>query len=154
MSSSDMNLMDFLFPREDAFLKGEVKDEPFIDQSYGDDAIAVSSLTHAFISFSSYSASFFSPDDDRLLWNEFSFDSEKNEFLRVWKELDELWTVYFLLRKFCPLMNPLYGTNKKKKQLRIFKYRVDDRKFRSRTEIPYLCNEKAEYENLLECLAS
>lgn len=35
-----MNLMDFLFPREDALLKGDVKDEPFIDQSYTDDAIA------------------------------------------------------------------------------------------------------------------
>lgn len=42
MSSTDINLMDFLFPREDAFLKGDVKDEPFIDQSYNDDAIAVS----------------------------------------------------------------------------------------------------------------
>ncbi|KAF3422149.1 hypothetical protein E2986_11270 [Frieseomelitta varia] len=40
MSSTDINLMDFLFPREDAFLKGDVKDEPFIDQSYNDDAIA------------------------------------------------------------------------------------------------------------------
>lgn len=40
MSSSDMNLMDLLFPREDSFLKGDVKDEPFIDQNYGDDAIA------------------------------------------------------------------------------------------------------------------
>ncbi|XP_031837237.1 uncharacterized protein LOC116429016 [Nomia melanderi] len=40
MSSTDINLMDFLFPREDSFLKGDVKDEPFIDQSYGDDAIA------------------------------------------------------------------------------------------------------------------
>ena len=40
MTSSDMNLMDLLFPREDSFLKGDVKDEPFIDQSYGDDAIA------------------------------------------------------------------------------------------------------------------
>ncbi|PBC29249.1 uncharacterized protein LOC107998728 [Apis cerana] len=39
MSSTDINLMDFLFPREDAFLKGDVKDEPFIDQSYNDDAI-------------------------------------------------------------------------------------------------------------------
>ncbi|XP_053982336.1 cyclic AMP response element-binding protein A-like [Hylaeus anthracinus] len=39
MSSSDMNLMDLLFPREDSFLKGDVKDEPFIDQSYGEDAI-------------------------------------------------------------------------------------------------------------------
>ncbi|CAL7945532.1 unnamed protein product [Xylocopa violacea] len=39
--SSDMNLMDFLFPREDAFLKGDIKDEPFTDQSYNDDAIAV-----------------------------------------------------------------------------------------------------------------
>ena len=38
--SSDMNLMDFLFPREDAFLKGDIKDEPFIDQTYNDDAIA------------------------------------------------------------------------------------------------------------------
>ncbi|XP_003702804.1 uncharacterized protein LOC100883027 isoform X1 [Megachile rotundata] len=38
--SSDMNLMDFLFPREDAFLKGDIKDEPFIDQAYNDDAIA------------------------------------------------------------------------------------------------------------------
>ncbi|XP_066584576.1 cyclic AMP-responsive element-binding protein 3-like protein 1 [Prorops nasuta] len=38
-SSSDMNLMDLLFPREDAFLKGDIKDEPFIDQSYTDDAI-------------------------------------------------------------------------------------------------------------------
>lgn len=42
MSSTDINLMDFLFPREDAFLKGDVKDEPFIDQSYNDDAITVS----------------------------------------------------------------------------------------------------------------
>ncbi|KAK1124238.1 hypothetical protein K0M31_006614 [Melipona bicolor] len=40
MSSTDINLMDFLFPREDAFLKGDIKDEPFIDQSYNDDAIA------------------------------------------------------------------------------------------------------------------
>ncbi|KZC08658.1 PREDICTED: cyclic AMP response element-binding protein A-like [Dufourea novaeangliae] len=40
MSSTDMNLMDLLFPRDDSFLKGDVKDEPFIDQSYGDDAIA------------------------------------------------------------------------------------------------------------------
>ncbi|XP_076751200.1 uncharacterized protein LOC143432201 [Xylocopa sonorina] len=39
--SSDMNLMDFLFPREDVFLKGDIKDEPFTDQSYNDDAIAV-----------------------------------------------------------------------------------------------------------------
>lgn len=42
MSSTDATLMDFLFPREDAFLKVDVKDEPFIDQSYSDDAIAVS----------------------------------------------------------------------------------------------------------------
>ncbi|XP_043250343.1 cyclic AMP-responsive element-binding protein 3-like protein 1 isoform X2 [Colletes gigas] len=39
MSTSDMNLMDLLFPREDSFLKGDIKDEPFIDQSYNDDAI-------------------------------------------------------------------------------------------------------------------
>ncbi|XP_076234463.1 uncharacterized protein LOC143179228 [Calliopsis andreniformis] len=39
MSSSDMNLMDFLFPR-DSFLKGDIKDESFIDQNYGDVAIA------------------------------------------------------------------------------------------------------------------
>lgn len=34
-----MNLMDLLFPKEDTFLKGDVKDEPFIEHSYGEDAI-------------------------------------------------------------------------------------------------------------------
>ncbi|KAG7210496.1 hypothetical protein KM043_012017 [Ampulex compressa] len=40
MSSSEMNLMDLLFPREESFLKEGVKDEPFMDHSYGEDAIA------------------------------------------------------------------------------------------------------------------
>ncbi|XP_078034869.1 uncharacterized protein LOC144468926 [Augochlora pura] len=31
MSSMDMNLMELLFSRDDSFLKGDVKDEPFID---------------------------------------------------------------------------------------------------------------------------
>lgn len=40
-SASDMNFMDLLFSRgEDAFLKDVVKDEPFVDHSYSDDAIA------------------------------------------------------------------------------------------------------------------
>lgn len=41
-SSSDMNFMDLLFSREDAFLKDVVKDEPFVDHNYTDDAITVS----------------------------------------------------------------------------------------------------------------
>lgn len=34
--------MDLLFSREDAFLKDVVKDEPFVDHNYTDDAITVS----------------------------------------------------------------------------------------------------------------
>lgn len=39
-SSSDMNFMDLLFSRgEDSFLKDVVKDEPFVDHNYSNDAI-------------------------------------------------------------------------------------------------------------------
>ncbi|CAK9801354.1 Cyclic AMP-responsive element-binding protein 3-like protein 4 [Anthophora plagiata] len=71
--SSDMNLMDFLFPREDAFLKGDVKDEPFIDQSYNDDAIATEEWPS-------------NPDD----FLDSIFKLEDNQFNLIVNDLDEI----------------------------------------------------------------
>lgn len=47
--SSDMNLFDLL---EDTFLKGDVKDELFVD-NYGDDVITVSLKSRLFFAISS-----------------------------------------------------------------------------------------------------
>ena len=49
-SSSDMSLMDLLFDREDPLLKNGIKDESFIDETYGDDNITVSD-SHIFLNF-------------------------------------------------------------------------------------------------------